>query len=193
MPQTVKIMHSLFSGIKATSIVSLFSFMFSIASYATQNSQQSSIEVLKKNLGDTFNIKDTGEETQLCYCPDNTCLVFSSKSTHRNELGDFAVLYLSNISSYVYLFTNMHGHGVFVDNLSEYSKELLNTHKGNCSGDNYTMIGCILLELQKKYSVKVISSRYDEEVYTTITVNLADKVRPSALESRQKMAEKLKQ
>jgi len=136
--------------------------------------QSGSINTLSVNLGDTFRKNIENNVVELSYCPDNTCLVFSGTLENEIELADFSLLYLFHASAYVYLVRDMHGKGVFVNNVRKEAESLLSEYNDGCKGDELDMISCSLKNLYGHTDFVVYGTRFDEGSVHKIQMNIKE-------------------
>ncbi len=149
----------------------LFLIAIVVASCAVKKErirETNSIYILDKYLVDTFSSETQGNEVRLKYCPDNTCVLFSGPISSQDELGTFALLYLYYVSTYVYLTHDLHGYGVFTDNLEKHLGDIQSKYIDVCYGEYVERVRCLVNSYLNDYSFVIRKIRIDEGL-TSIT------------------------
>jgi hypothetical protein len=99
------------------------------------------------------------------YCPDNTCdIIEAPASVDKAAFEDFAVLYFSYASGYIYLDKSFDGKTPYRQKSQDKANEIVSRLRRDCNGDDLAVVSCILLRLIRDYKIKIASSRYDEGV-----------------------------
>lgn len=144
---------------------------FSVTPAAARLGDDSFI-TLKRTLGDAFQEPESRLPT-LKYCPDNTCDVFRTKKGSRQDLADFALLYLFFFSYYTYL-------GEWRERVGRASVEnAARRHRGDCPAVMEAQaVRCVLMRLATGRSISLAWVRYDEgkEVESAIRLDEALRV-----------------
>jgi hypothetical protein len=97
------------------------------------------------------------------YCPDNTCNIISAPaSVNKVALEDFAVLYFSYASGYIYLGGSFDGKAPYRLRSQEKVKEIVSRQRSGCKGSELAVISCIMLRLVGQEQIKIAFSRFDE-------------------------------
>lgn len=138
--------------------------------------QSGSINTLRVNLGDTFDKRIENNKVEFRYCPDNTCLVFRGPIENENELSDFSLLYLFHSSSYIFLIKDMHGYGIFINNVTKEAESLLSKYMDGCEGDEFDIISCSLINLYEHGNFAVYNTRFDENAVHKDQVNVQESI-----------------
>jgi len=135
------------------SIIFIFTSLFSVSIYSNTLSPP---ELLQRDLGESIEFISN---TEIRYCPDNTCAIYKSTKNHIH-LATYVYLHLFHKSSYIYLNKNFSGNKAF-RSLAKEEPAITKSVENICKSKNKT-ITCILLSIEQKSGIKQCSGRYDE-------------------------------
>jgi hypothetical protein len=112
--------------------------------------------VLKTQLKKDYQIRTADKNTEARYCPDDTCeLMKVPETTNPEVLNDFAFLYLGRHSKYERV-------KKFQQGTSEAAvAQVMGKYKSLCPEAQLTT-KCVLKGMTKKYSIRLLSLKYDE-------------------------------
>jgi len=97
------------------------------------------------------------------YCPDNTCNILEAPASIPNAVfNDFAFLFLSYASGYIYLKEPFDNSRPFLETSKKFLPQVVERRKHHCNGDEFEIASCILNKMAKEYSIKIYFSRFDE-------------------------------
>ena len=141
----------------------LFLLTLLLTSFASVSAEQNSYSVLRDLIGDSINYLNN---TEIQYCPDNTCEIFRSmeKTTTKENISDYAYLYLLHKSTYIYLSNSLHGKSAFHITGKEFGDTLINNLASYCPTSQITP-DCILSGMAQKLKITTHFGRYDEGNY----------------------------
>lgn len=112
-----------------------------------------SLSVLRNTLGDSIEVRSSPAE--LRYCPDDTCEAF--QATDPEVRADFALLYLHEVSPYVYLESWRKRVSLSAVH------DVIDRYRDQCeAGYSFSVAACVLSHMRERYSIRVFHLRYDE-------------------------------
>lgn len=99
------------------------------------------------------------------YCPDNTCdIITAPRSIDERDFEDFAVLFFSYASGYVYLDKSYDDTVPYRQQTRDKVKDIIARQGKGCEGESLAVVGCIMQRLARDYKIKTAFSRFDEGV-----------------------------
>jgi hypothetical protein len=118
--------------------------------------ETSILTLLKRDLGESIEVKS---DTEIWYCPDNTCEIFTVNKFNPN-FTTFIYLYLYHQSGYVYLTMDLGANKAF-------RKLAIEEPKIRLKVDSYCpqkikSPACILKAMKQEMAISVCFGRYDE-------------------------------
>lgn len=97
------------------------------------------------------------------YCPDNPCEIISTpRSTDKQVFEDFAVLFFSYASGYIYLEKSYDNTIPYRKQTKDKVKEIIARQRNECKGEELAVVSCIMQRLARDYKIRASFSRFDE-------------------------------
>ena len=118
------------------------------------------------------------------YCPDNTCDIIEAPAGLPNEIfNDFAFLFLSYASGYIYLKKPFDKSRPFLEEAKRFFPHVVERRKHQCRGDELEIVSCILNKMADDYGIKIYFSRFDEGANIKVLQKQEERLSASALRS----------
>ena len=109
------------------------------------------------------------------YCPDNTCDIISAPhATDEQVFKDFAVLFFSYASGYIYLEKSYDNTTPYRKQTKDKVKEIIARQKNECKGEELAVVSCIMQRLARDYNISASFSRFDEDKNVVTTYDPQD-------------------
>jgi len=137
---------------KILAVISIMSLFLTSAN----TGEPDSLSLLQRDLGDAVELHG---DTEIWYCPDNTCEIFRAKNK-TPDLSNFVYLYLFHKSTYKYLNKSDDGKKAFRETVIE-EPEVRKSMESYCTEKEPTA-QCILDGMQRTLDISICFGRYDE-------------------------------
>ena len=143
-----------------------------VAAVAAAIGEHDALSALRKDFGEAIEYEDASAPC-IRYCPDNTCEAFRGGAVaKREDVADFALLYLWGVSRYAYL-ERWRGS----PSPPEVRAALERGGRSCAAGSEVERLPCTLRRLAKKAEIRITFVRYDEGTVATDHLDLETELR----------------